>query len=425
MTATADGDQPSGESTVAWFNCFAGIAGDMALASLVDAGADRDELRSALASLPLTGWEIEFGSVLRGGLAATAATVSVTDTASHRTFAQLLAIIEQAGLPRRVTERSVKTITAIATVEARLHHSDLAEVHLHELGGHDAVIDIVGTAIALELLGIDEVTASPVAVGTGTISTRHGLLPNPGPAVLGLLKGAPIFGLDRDVELTTPTGAGLLAALASQFGPIPGIVVSSTGYGAGSRDLDGLPNCTQVVIGRRHLVSPGHGGHAPYSPVGQPLVVLEANLDDATGEQLADALVALLGAGAADAWITPVVMKKGRPGHVVSVLADTARAGWLREILVETTGSFGVRHSVVDRWSAARRIDVVDVDGGSVRVKVSGTRAKFEHDDVAGIATATHRSFTDVLTEAEVSYAASARDDPIEVMADDDGPGST
>jgi uncharacterized protein (DUF111 family) len=184
-------------------------------------------------------------------------------------------------------------------------------------------------------------------------------------------------------------------------------VVKATGYGAGSRDLDGMANCTQVVIGTP-TAEENFGGSrsgAP-SPVGQPLVVLETNLDDATGEQLADAVAALLQAGAADAWITPVVMKKGRPGHVVSVLCDVARTRELREVLVATTGSFGVRHSAVDRWAAARTIETVHVDGHPIRVKVSATRAKLEHDDIAAVAGATGRTASEVLALAELAYKA-------------------
>ena len=198
------------------------------------------------------------------------------------------------------------------------------QVHFHEVGGHDTIIDVVGTAAALEVLGVDEVTSSAVATGTGTVRSAHGFIPNPSPAVVNLLVGVPTWGRDVSVELTTPTGAAILAAMASGFGPMPPMRISATGFGAGSNELDGLPNCTQVVVGQSLAVGPGPG---------QPLMLLEANLDDATGEALAYTVAKLLEVGAHDAWITPIVMKKGRPGHTVSALADAALAEAVRAAL--------------------------------------------------------------------------------------------
>ena len=214
------------------------------------------------------------------------------------------------------------------------------------MGGHDAVIDVVGTVAALEVLGVDEVAASAVATGTGMVRAAHGLLPNPPPAVVRLLEGVPTYGRDTTVELTTPTGAALLAALAGSFGPLPAMRVAATGFGAGGGELDDLPNCTQVVIGT--------AAHRPAARAGPAGAVLEANLDDATGEQLAHAVAALLDAGAHDAWVTPVVMKKGRPGHTVHALCDPALAADLRAVLRSTTGTLGTRASTARRWPAAR-----------------------------------------------------------------------
>lgn len=365
----------------AWFHCFAGIAGDMALGSLIDAGADPDEVRRVLETLPLQGWTLEVATVMRGGLSATRALVTVEEDGIHRTYPNIVAILEQAELPPRVRQRAVATFTRLAEVEGRIHHRPPAQVLFHELGGHDTIIDIVGTATALELLGVDEVTASPVATGRGMVRSRHGLLPNPAPAVLELLAGAPVYGRDISVELTTPTGAAILAAMGSGFGPLPAMLIEATGYGAGGREIEGLPNCTQVVIGERDEAASPAGG-----PNGQPLVLLEANLDDVTGEQVADTLEALFVAGAADAWVTAVLMKKGRPGHVISALGDTALAAQLRAVLLGQGGSFGVRTVVVDRFAASRRTEAVEVDGQALRVKVSAGRAKVEHDDAARVA---------------------------------------
>ena len=386
---------PSSERTLAWFHCFAGIAGDMALGSLLDAGADLAEVEAILERLPLRGWNLRVEPVLRAGVGATHVVVEVSDAVVVRTYMHIVALIEEARLPERVARRALGAFAALAEVEGRLHRRPVERVHFHEVGSHDTIIDLVGTAAALEVLGVDEVTASAVATGTGTIRTAHGWLPNPSPAVVSLLRGVPTWGRDLAVELTTPTGAALLASTASRFGPLPAMRIEATGFGAGSRDIDGLPNCTQVVLGTAVAEDTGNG---------QPLVVLEANLDDATGETLAHATEALLEAGALDAWITPVLMKKGRPGHTVSALVDPALVGAIRAVLQAETGSLGVRGSAVERWAARREVGQVDVEGMPVRVKVSAGRVKVEQADAARVAARTGRPLREVLFEAEAAW---------------------
>ncbi len=392
------GDATRG-SRIAWFHCFAGIAGDMALGSLIDAGADPDEVRSLLARLPIEGWSFDAVPVLRGGVAATQVVVTVNETSVVRTFPHILGILDEAKLPPRLRDRAVATFSALATVEGKLHRRPTSQVHFHEVGGHDTIVDVVGTAAALEVLGVDEVLSSPVAMGNGIVRTSHGLLPNPAPAVLELLAEAPVWGRDLNVELTTPTGAAILAAMATQFSPMPAMIVDSTGYGAGAREIDGMPNCTQVVVGWRATTETPEG-----TPHGQPLVLLEANLDDATGEQLADALHALIAAGAIDAWVTPVVMKKGRPGHVLSVLADSALVDQLCSVLIGETGTLGVRATEVGRMAAARRLEHVDLDGNPLRVKVSAGRIKVEHDDAAELARRSGRPVREIIERAERAW---------------------
>jgi uncharacterized protein (DUF111 family) len=219
-----------------------------------------------------------------------------------------------------------------------------------------------------------------VATGTGTVRTAHGLLPNPSPAVVRLLAGAPTYGRDTVVELTTPTGAALLAALAGSFGPMPPMEVAVTGFGAGSHELPDLPNCTQVVIGRS--LDRAAGARPDVGP-GQPVIVLETNLDDVTGEQLARAVAELLEAGAYDAWVTPVVMKKGRPAHTLHALCDPALAASLRRVIRDATGTFGIRATAAERWPSARRQATVEVGGETIGVKVGPGRVKPEFDDVA------------------------------------------
>ncbi len=388
---------PGPAQNIAWFHCFSGIAGDMALGSLLDAGADVEEIRQLLRRVPFSGWDLRTEQVLRGGIACTRAVVSAPDDVVVRTHANIIDMIKGAQLPARVETRALAVFAVLAEVEGRLHRRPAGQVHFHEVGGHDAIVDVVGTASALEVLGIDEVRASAVATGTGVVRTAHGLLPNPAPAVVRLLEGVPTYGRDVAVELTTPTGAAIVAALASSFGPMPAMEVGGTGFGAGSRDVDDLPNCTQVVLGTTGAL-PGAG------TTGQPIVILEANLDDATGEQLAHALRSLLDGGAHDAWITPVMMKKGRPGHTIHVLADPSLLESLRDVVRLTTGTFGVRALYGERWPAARTIEPVQVAGYPVNVKAGGGRVKAEFDDVAWVAAQTGLAVSEVASRAEQAW---------------------
>jgi hypothetical protein len=379
---------------MAWFHCFAGIAGDMALGSLLDAGADFDQVLGLLERLPFPGWRLNAEPVLRAGIAATLAVVEVVDDVVVRTHSHIVGLVEEARLPPRVARRSLATFAALAEVEGRLHRRPPSQVHFHEVGSHDTIIDVVGTAAALEVLGVDEVTSSSVATGTGMVRTAHGFLPNPSPAVVRLLEGVPTWGRDVSVELTTPTGAAILAAMGTRFGPLPPMRISSSGFGAGSHEIDGMPNCTQVVIGESlDAVMPG-----------QPVVVLEANLDDATGETLAHAIQELLDSGAHDAWITPVMMKKGRPGHTVSALVDPALVESVRRVLRAETGSLGVRATSQERWPATRSMDEVEVEGVIVRVKVSPGRVKIEQADAARVAKRTGLPLREVFVRAESAW---------------------
>ena len=242
---------------VAWFNCFAGIAGDMALGSLLNAGADLGEVRSLLDRLPLPGWDLRVEEALRGGIACTRVVVSGDDVVV-RTHGAIAELISAAALPPRVTERALTVFQRLAVVESALHRRPVDQVHFHEVGGHDAVIDIVGTVAALEVLGIDEVSASAVATGSGTVRSAHGFLPNPAPATVRLLRGVPTYGRDVRIELTTPTGAALLATLCTSFGPLPPMTITGSGFGGGTAEMDELPNCSQVVIGQ-----PGPVGYQP------------------------------------------------------------------------------------------------------------------------------------------------------------------
>ncbi len=382
-------------TTVAWWHCFAGIAGDMALGSLVDAGADLDLVERELVALPVGGWSLVASPVLRSGLACTRVRVRARDTQVVRTHAHIVGLITEARLPPRARQRALAAFARLAEVEGRLHRRPPSQVHFHEVGATDAIIDIVGTCVALELLGVDEVWASPVAQGSGMVHSAHGTLPVPAPAVVELLRDAPTYGTTIPVELTTPTGAALLATLRSGWGPMPAMEVKASGFGAGSRELDGMPNAVQVVIGTaldRSGIDPDHG---------QPVVVLEANVDDVTGEILGATVAALMRAGALDAWVTPVTGKKGRPAFVVSVLGDPAAVGRLRQVLADETGTLGIRFQTWQRWPAERQFAEVDVSGYPVRVKRGPRRIKAEHDDAARVAVLLHLPVREVARRAE------------------------
>lgn len=383
--------------TIAWFHCFAGIAGDMAVGALLDAGADISEIESILKRLPMSGWSVRTEDVLRGGIGGTRFIVEAEDTSVVRTYAHIVALVEEARLPPRVRDRTLDVFGAIGEAESRLHRRSIEHVHFHEVGAIDSIIDIVGVATALEVLDVSRVYASEITTGTGMIRSAHGMLPNPAPAVVELLASvsAPVRGVDLSVELTTPTGAGIVAALATDFGPMPPMAITSTGFGAGTRDLETLPNMTQVVV--------GESTDTP-SSAGQPVTLLEANIDDATGETLAHTIAVLLEAGAHDAWVTPMVMKKGRPAHTVHVLADPPDAAGLAEVVARETGTLGVRGTTLQRWPARREIEEVEVEGESVRVKVSPNRVKVEHDDAARVARRTGLPLREVVSLAEEAW---------------------
>lgn len=380
--------------TIAWFHCFSGIAGDMALGSLLDAGADVEEVLGLLHRIPVSGWRLEVEPTMRSGIAATRVIVRAADDGVVRTYAHISGLVDEARLPDRVRDRVQATFAALAQAEGRLHRRPAEQVHFHEVGGIDAIVDIVGVCAALEVLGVDQVRASPVATGMGMVRTMHGMLPNPAPAVVELLRGAPTYGRDIGVELTTPTGAALLGAMATDYGPLPAMTIGATGFGAGERELDDIPNVTQVVVGvAAAAVEPG-----------QPVIQLEVNVDDATGEVLAHTVATLLEAGAHDAWVTPIVMKKGRPAYTVSALADEALADQLGRVLARETGSLGIRGQRLERWPAARLAAEVEVGGVPVRVKVSAGRVKVEHDDAARAARRTGIPLRDVLSLAEAAW---------------------
>ena len=399
--------------TTAWFHCFAGTAGDMTLGSLVDAGADPIAVAEIIGRLGIDDYALMFEPVLRCGVAATHALVVVNDHShehehehehehthneAHRPYRAIRELLMNSDLPVRVRDRALATFDALATVEGAMHRMPMLDVEFHEVGSVDAIVDIVGTCAALEVLGIDRIVCSPIAVGRGSVHAAHGELPNPAPAVTGLLaqRNAPAFGIDTRKEIATPTGVALMTALADAFEPMPAMNVRSVGYGAGTADTPGRPNVVQVVIGDE-LAAAATGSHN----AGQPVRLLEVNLDDATGEVIAHTIAALLNAGAHDAWATPIVMKKGRPAHTVHALCEPAVSQSVAAVLISETGSLGVRGTTLERWPQARAESTVVVGGHTIRIKRAAGRVKVEHDDAATAALALGRPLRDVLAEAE------------------------
>lgn len=370
---------------------FTGLAGDMLLAALVDAGAPLDAVRAAVTDTGLTGWDLAVPRVTTHGLTAAQATVSVSDHATSRKAAELIAMAGRVRT-RAVADTAVAALRAIAEVEGRLHGEHPDEVHLHELGGHDTLVDVVGVAAALHALEVRTVHCEPLPLGTGTVRTAHGLLPCPAPATAKLLEGAQVTGTSLTGETVTPTAAALLLALNADYRPPPPMRLSATGYGAGTRALPDRPNVAVVRLGE---VEAGV----------RDLVVLETNLDDVTGELLGHVAELLLERGALDSWITPAVMKKGRPAHVLHALVTPEAAEEVERLLFAETGTLGVRWTTVRRTAAARTTDTVLVHGMPVRRKHGPHRGKPEYDDAVAVARQTGLPLRAVLAAAEQEQA--------------------
>jgi uncharacterized protein (TIGR00299 family) protein len=373
----------------------------MTMGALVDAGADPTTIADAIGQLDLDGYALTFDQVTRCGIAAIQAKVVVLDNDhvlgdhGHRGYRSIRDLIDAARLPERIRDRAQRTFRMLADVEGAMHRVHADDVEFHEVGSVDAIVDIVGSCAALESLGVDRVVCSSITVGEGTVIAAHGQLPNPAPAVTELLarRNAPSRGIDDRKELATPTGVALMCALADEFGPMPAFNVTSVGYGAGSADIAGRPNVVQVVIG--DSIAP-----SALPEPGQPVQLLETNVDDATGEVIAHTIAALIAVGAHDAWATPIVMKKGRPAHTVHALCDPSATALIGAVLLRETGSLGLRGTDLRRWPQQRSERQVVIEGHTLRAKVALGRVKIEYDDAAAAAAALGRPLRDVLAEA-------------------------
>jgi len=380
------------ESTVLWVHPFNGIAGDMMLGALLDAGADLEHVTAELKKLDVDGWTLHVDSVSRHGIVATNLRVETDEGHSHRTAGDIITLVQAADLPARVVERATAVFTVLAEAEGRVHDKPPEAVHFHEVGGIDAIVDVVGSCLALEQLDIDRIVCGPVSVGHGITRSAHGRIPHPAPATVFLLEGLPVKGLDVNVELTTPTGAALVRALADETGPLPAMTITTAGFGAGDTELDGHPNLLHVVLG---------DANAPDATTTTPLVVLETNVDDLSGEYLAHAVDRLMAAGALDAWITPIEMKRNRPAATVSALIEPTQVAALGSVLLAETGSLGYRAVGVERSAVARTVGTVSVDGHAIAIKQSNNTAKAEFVDVVKAAEALDRPARVIAAQAE------------------------
>jgi uncharacterized protein (TIGR00299 family) protein len=347
-----------------FFDCIAGISGDMALGALIDAGADLEPIRKGLEGLPVESFELDVEQVESGGIRATKVNVRTSTDGLIRTYASVRSLLDMAEMPLDAKAMAQRIFRRLAEAEAVVHRRDLDQVTFHEVGAVDSIVDIVGTSLALASLKVDRVFASAVPTGMGMVKTEHGLLPIPAPAVMELLRGAPIYSRNVSVELVTPTGAAILAALVEGFGEMPLMRIEHVGYGAGSARLD-FPNVVRVVVGE---ADPSANAAAETVPGSE--LVLETNVDDLNPELYAYVLERLFAAGAQDAWLTPIVMKKGRPAVTISVLASPSREEAIRQVLFRETGTLGIRSSVVDKQVLEREWVEVATRNGLVRVKI-------------------------------------------------------
>lgn len=374
---------------IAYFDCFCGAAGDMILAAMVDAGLPVDVLDGLVARLGLPEVKLVATRVRRGGLAATHVNVEVGPAArtSHRHLPEILEIIAHADLPCEVFKSATRVFRRLAEAEAAVHGTPVEAVHFHEVGAADSIIDIVGACAGLHALGIERVTCSPIPTGSGVVRCEHGLLPVPPPATAALLRGVPIAESDIAAELCTPTGAAILTTFAATFGPPPAMTIEAVGYGAGTREFAQRANVLRLIV--------GDAQEARDAAELDVVVVLETQIDDMTGQQIAHALDHALAAGALDAYTTPIGMKKGRPGQLLTVLCRTVDADAIEAVLFAETSTFGVRRRTCERRTLAREHVAVETPFGPVRVKIGrrGGRvlqAAPEYEDCAAAARA-HR----------------------------------
>jgi uncharacterized protein (TIGR00299 family) protein len=367
---------------IAYFNCTSGISGDMILGTLVDAGVPLEKLKKELSKLPVSGYNLKAREVKRGGLKATKIDVvikgsGIRDQGSSRKWKNIEKIIKSSKLSKGVKQKGLDIFKRLFEAEAKVHGEKFHEVHLHELGAVDCIIDIFGALIGLDLLGIDTIYSSPLNLGSGTIKTEHGVLPVPAPATVELLKGVPVYSSGVRFELTTPTGAVLISSLADKFGHMPAMQIAKTGIGAGDKEFKSQPNVLTMIIGQ--------GTDQRAQKIDDGVTVIETNIDDMNPQVYEYVMERLFKAGALDVFLTQIIMKKGRPGVKLSVLCDDDKRDKLIEIILNETTSIGVRYYRAGRRVLEREFKPVMTKFGNINLKVSHSgnikKASPEYED--------------------------------------------
>ncbi len=381
---------------IGWLDCAAGASGDMLLGALIDADVPLAALQAAVDAVPVERVELRAEPVTRNGLAATRVHVDVPRSTVTRTWPSIRDLLERATLADGVRRRALDVFARLAAAEARAHGIAVEQVHFHEVGALDAIADVVGVCAGLEALDLTALSAGRVTLGSGMVRSEHGVIPVPAPAVLDLLSevAAPVWAGPAQYEMCTPTGAALLAANVSTWEPLPPMTVQRVGSGAGKRELDELPNIIRLVLGEPSGTGPSG-----------TTVILETNVDDIDPRLWPGVLSGLLEAGAGDAWLTPILMKKGRPAHTLHVLCDDRSAESLRAIVFRETSTIGVRQVSVGKYALDRETATVHIDGQPIRVKLARMHGRIvnvsvEYDDVAAAAAALGRPVKAVLAAA-------------------------
>ena len=402
--AAGHGGSGGDGAAVAWVDASSGASGDMLLGALVGAGVPVEVISAAVDAVAPEHVALRPEQVSRNGFAATRCHVELSDSSTHRTWRDIAALLAGSDLPEGVRTRAHATFERLAVAEAEVHGTTPDEVHFHEVGALDAIADVVGVCAGLEHLGLERLVVSPVAVGSGFVRGVHGSMPVPPPAVASLLRGRPSYAGPPSapaMELCTPTGAALLTANATGFGPQPPMTVETVGVGAGGRDPEGHANVLRLFVGVSTEVSTGstaeHGTHEP--------LLIETNVDDLDPRLWPNVIAALLAAGASDAWLSPIVMKKGRPAHTLHVLVAGDRAPAVRAEVFRQTSTIGVREIAIGKHALDREMRKIEIGGHTVHVKLAlhegvVVNAQPEYDDLVTVAEATGRALKDVLAEA-------------------------
>ena len=343
---------------IAYFDCFAGISGDMTLGALLDTGVDETAFRQELGKLQGIKFDLEISKVVKNGIQATDVRVVTGHEHHHRKLKDVSEIINSSALSETVKTRAIDIFRNLAEAEGTVHGTSAEEVHFHEVGAVDAIVDIVGTAIGIELLGIEKIIASPLPMGRGFVEAAHGKIPLPAPATVELLKGIPVYDAGIEGELVTPTGAAIVKTLASDFGEMPSMTVQSIGYGAGKTEFP-FPNTLRIIVGE---------AASEITPI--KVSVVETNIDDMNPEFYDSVMEKLFKAGALDVYLTPIYMKKNRPANLLTAICPIERTDEIARTILEETTSFGVRISTSERRCLDRKWETVSTKYGDVRIKI-------------------------------------------------------